>query len=347
MSTQHKTRKWKRRERGCRGFTLIELLVVIAVISVLVGLLLPAVQSAREAARRMACSNNLKQLALALHNYHDSYGCFPGLGIKSTYSFSVQARVLPFVEQANLQQLIDFNEPLFLGWRNRQRLNPVQAEAARTVVPLFRCPSDGELEVYTEYYTHGEQAFAGGNYVVCSGSGVGTFYDIRFPTDGMFYYGSARAFRDATDGTSNTLLLSEALLGNHRDVRGPKPEDARRQIGWARVAPNRGRPGLQGIVNPDVAVLTASTDWWRGNRQSAWIVGKAYTSTFCAYLPPNSDVPDWCSMGIGFYAARSEHPGGVNAALVDGSVRFVSEAVDLAVWRALATRAGREVVSTW
>ena len=324
-----------------RGFTLVELLVVIAIIGVLIALLLPAVQAAREAARRMSCTNNLKQCALALHNYHDTYRCFPGFGTSSLYSFSVQAKLLPFAEQKNLQDLIDFKQPLFLGSSHSQTLNPAQADAARTVVAMFRCPSDGENEVYTEYNTGPGEAFAGGNYLVCSGSGTGTNYDIRFPTDGLFYYGSACAFRDIQDGTSQTVVMSETLLGNHRDT--PACEDPKRQIAFSRVTPNQGSPGLSGIVNPDIAALVATAISWRGYRASGWIIGKPYTSTFCTYVPPNTRVSDWHSMGIGFHAARSLHPGGVNAALGDGSVRFVSETIDLNTWRALGTCAGGEV----
>jgi len=327
-----------------KGFTLIELLVVIAIIGILMALLLPAVQAAREAARRMSCTNNLKQCVLALHNYDASYRCFPGFGASSLHSFSVQAKLLPFAEQKNLQDLIDFGQPLFVGSSHNQRLNPVQADAARTVVGMFRCPSDGEDDIYTEYYTQGDQAFAGGNYVVCSGSGTGTNYDIRYPTDGLFYYKSACAFRNVRDGTSNTVVMSETLLGNHQDTRGPQPQDPLRQIASARVPPNVGSPGLSGIVDPDLASLVAGATRWRGNRASAWIVGKPYTSTFCTYMPPNTPIPDWYSMGIGFYTCRSLHPGGANAALADGSVTFVSQTIDLHTWRALGTCAAGEVL---
>jgi len=326
-----------------KGFTIIELLVVITIIGILIALLLPAVQAARQAARKMSCANNLKQCTLALHNYHDTYGCFPGFGTSSLCSFSVQAKLLPFAEQESLQDLIDFKQPLFLGTAHNQSLNPAQAAAARRRVAMFRCPSDGENQIYTEYYTQPGEAFAGGNYLVCSGSGTGTNYDIRFPTDGLFYYGSARAFRNIHDGTTHTVVMSETLLGNHRDTR--EPEDPKRQISFSVVRPNHGSPGLSGIVNPDIAALVATAIKWRGYRASAWIAGKSYTSTFCTYMAPNTPVPDWHSMGIGLYAARSLHPGGVNAALGDGSVRFVSETIDLNTWRALGTCAGGEVAS--
>lgn len=324
------------------AFTLVELLVVIAIIGILIALLLPAVQAAREAARRISCTNHLKQLGLALHNYHSSYNCFPGLGITTATSFSVQAKLLPFVEQQNLQNLIDFKQALYLGSSHSQTLNPAQATAARTVLPLLRCPSDGAEDLYEE--KPGEW-LAGGNYMVCGGSGTGTHYDLRYASDGMFFYGSARGFREMTDGSSNTLVMAESLLGPRTAVSGPLPgiREAQRLIGTFSGSPNSGAPGLSGIVNPDVASLAASCTSWNGNRGFGWIVGKPQASTFSAYLAPNSPVPNMASMGIGFYAARSSHPGGVNVTLGDGSVRFVSDTMKLETWQALGTCSGGEV----
>jgi len=327
---------------------LVELLVVIAIIGILIALLLPAVQAAREAARRMSCSNNIKQCALAMHNYHDTHRCFPGFASSTTRSFSPQARLLPFAEQKNLQDLIDFGQPLFLGWGPRMRLNPAQAPAARTIVPMFRCPSDAEQDIYTEFYVNPGDAFAGGNYMVCSGSGTGTDYDIRFPTDGAFYHRSACGFRDLLDGTSNTLLFAETLLGNHRETSGPEPEDAQRQVGNVGMRPNRGAPGISGLPpNPDIASVLAGCTRWRGLRGSGWIIGKSYTSTFCPYMPPNTPVPDLYAMGVGYFAARSNHPGGVNVGLCDGSVRFISETINLPTWQALGSVGGGEVATNF
>lgn len=331
------------------AFTLVELLVVIAIIGVLVALLLPAVQAAREAARRMSCSNNLKQCALALHNYHDTYRRFPGLGERSITSFSIQARLLPFAEQTNLENLIDFRQPLFVGGHSRMALNPVQARAARTVVSMLRCPSDGTMDIYGKYFTTPDRPLAGGNVVACIGSGAGTDYDIRYPTDGLFYYRSACAFRNIQDGTSNTVVMSETLLGNHRETRGPRPEDAQRQLGQMSrsLRPNRGRPGLAGITNPNLAAVLSRCTSWSGRRCAGWIVGKPYTTMFHTYMSPNTPVPDLYSMGIGFFAARSNHPGGVNAALADGSVRFIAETINIRTWRALGSCAQAEVLGAF
>ena len=334
-----------------KGFTLVELLVVITIIGILISLLLPAVQAAREAARRISCINNLKQCGLAMHVYESAYHRFPGVGNSATTCFSVQAKLLPFAEQANLQSLIDFSLPLFTGKQGAQTLNTDtrMVAAARTVVPMFRCPSDAANDVFNQYMVNlvksPESAYAGGNYVVCTGSGAGTTYDIQNPTDGLFYYGSAKGFHDISDGASNTLLMSESLLGSGRDTIGPTPEDPTRQVGWPAAygsfAPGGGFPDA---INPDLASVAAGCTSWQGNRCTGWINGRPLFSAMSTYLPPNSPIPDIAGMQhMGFFAARSNHPGGVNILMADGSVRFVSDSIDLTTWRALGTCRGGEI----
>ena len=330
---------WQKR----KGFSLIELLVVIAIIGILVGLLLPAVQAAREAARRAWCTNNLRQLGLALHNYHSVYNCFPGLGVASATSFSVQAKLLPFVEQSNLQSLIDFRQPLYVSYgRGVTTLNPAQQAAASTPVPLLRCPSDGAEELYEE---NPGTLVAGGNYVVCTGSGTNYYYDIRFPTDGVFYYGSNTALRDLLDGSSNTMVISETLLGSRQHVTGViHSQNARARL-MCRLATSLKQPppGLAGFFNPDLESITANCNRWNGNRGFGWIAGRTISTTYSAYLNPNARATDAVAHGIGFIGARSLHPGGVNVLFADGSVRFIRENVSSNVWRAFSTRAGGEV----
>ncbi|MGQ9914708.1 MAG: DUF1559 domain-containing protein [Thermogutta sp.] len=330
-----------------RGFTLVELLVVIAIIGILIALLLPAVQAAREAARRAACTNNLKQLGLALHNYHSVYNVFPGMGTTSATSFSIQSKLLPFVEQKQLQDLIDFKQPLYLSYgRGQRRLNPAQAPAARTIVSLFRCPSDGQESLYEE---DSGIFVAGGNYMVCTGSGTGTFYDMRYRTDGLFYNDSYLGMQNLTDGSSNTVAMAESLLGSRLRQTGPigSPKARERLIcsmSGQRLNPPP-QPGLAGVVNPDLEAVTQSCTDWLGDRGYGWIAGRTTASTFSAYLPPNAKAADATAHGIGFVGARSNHPGGANALMADGSVRFVSDTIQLTTWRALATVGGGETTT--
>ena len=328
-----------------RGFTLIELLVAIAIIAILIALLLPAVQQAREAARRTQCKNNMKQIVLAMHNYQSTYTVFPGLPSSSPYGFSVQARILPYVDQKNLQDLIDFDIPLMLGSGGRQSLNPVHAAAAGQPLKLFLCPSEPEPPIFQNANT-GANQFAGTNYVVCTGSGTDSNYDTRARTDGMFYWGSATRFRDMTDGSSNTLVLAESLMGNKVDGSGPVQDPSRqmaRYRGGGMAAPGQGFTGAPGH-NPDIAAAAAGAGRFDGRGRSSWIWGREHLTTFNTYMTPNNVNPDVHRNGFGWFAARSMHQGGVQVGLGDGSVRFVTENIDGNVWLALGTADGGEVI---
>ena len=319
-----------------RGFTLIELLVVIAIIGILIALLLPAVQQAREAARRIQCRNNLKQLGLAIHNYQSSFGVFPGLSSDSAYGYSVQARILPYVDQANLQNLIDFNIPLMLGSGGSQSLNPIHAQVARQVLPLFLCPSDGWEPVFENSNTGGNQ-FAGTNYVVCTGSGTGTTYDTRAETDGLFWWGSATSFRNMTDGSSQTLMMSESLLGNSLDGPDIDPNRQMAQYGGGGMGPPGGGFTAAPGSDPNLANAAAAAPQVYGYGRMSWIWGREHLNSFNAYAAPNSEVPDVMKNGFGWFAARSFHPGGVHTLMGDGSVQFVNDSIQLDLWRALST----------
>jgi prepilin-type N-terminal cleavage/methylation domain-containing protein len=327
-----------------RGFTLIELLVVIAIIAILISLLLPAVQQAREAARRTQCKNNMKQIVLAMHNYESTFRVFPGLSSSSQYGFSVQARILPYIDQGNLQNLIDFNIPLMLGSGGSQSLNPIHAEAAGQPLPLFLCPSEPEQPIFQNTNT-GTETFAGTNYVVCTGDGTDANYDTRARTNGMFWWGSASRFRDMLDGASNTVVLAESLMGNKLDGAGvatdPKRQMARYNGGGMGAA-GQGFTGAPGN-NPDIAVAAAGAPNFDGRGRSSWIWGREHLTSFNTYMAPNNAIPDVHRNGFGWFAARSMHVGGVQIGLGDGSVRFVGDSVDLATWRALGTKSGGEI----
>ncbi len=343
-----------------RAFTLVELLVVIAIIGVLIALLLPAVQAAREAARRTQCANNMRQWGIALHNYHDTFGAFPKLGNPTLHeqTFSVQAKLLPFIEGGNIHAQIDYQEPLFVQHTDHAHLNPIYTDLVKAKLSVLQCPSDGGPYDFTTHAHHpGEEgeSVSGGNYMVCTGSGTDTNYDVRFATDGAFNCHETLGLESLTDGTSNTMLFSETLVGshdgdlsgardsvlagrmNHRyvgefDTDGPEETDA--APGFAAIAPN-----------PDMnTAFAVDPGEWCGCRANCWMLGTAVDSSYNAYQLPNSKFADVHANGIGILSARSNHPLGLNVTFGDGSTKFVSETISLPVWRGWSTRNGNEAV---
>lgn len=354
-----------------RGFTLVELLVVIAIIGVLVSLLLPAVQAAREAARRAKCLNHLRQWGLALHNYHDAFQAFPMTDAQNykpnVQGFSPQARLLPFIEQANLQDKLDFAQPAFTGPYNALVPNPLFAAAFAVPIQVALCPSD---PAPTQNQGAGGSTYSGINYMVSFGSGTGTYYDLRWRTDGLVYENSGVRFADATDGASNTVFMSETVRSVGPDFTlaagqlPPAPYQATLN-GSSGVNPAlQAFPGLAAsgggwsngpsgsIENPDLATIWPQKTSWRGaasealrGRGTSWAHSGAMSSLTNGYLTPNSRIPDVVIHFTGFFAPRSFHSGGAQALMGDGSCRFLPNSIDLAVHRALHSASGGEVVT--
>ena len=294
-----------------RGFTLIELLVVIGIIAILVSLLLPAAQQAREAARRSQCRNNLRQLSLSLHNYHLTYGVFPPgwVGVESgepqmsgPNSFAWGTFLLPYVDQTPMWLALDFNQPLS---------GATNAKVRQTSIPCFRCPSDPSPDIWTAPYGGGMPR---SNYVGCFGSvpleeycyvdatremPKGAPYQCQLPREsaGTFSHNSSTALQDVEEGASNTILL-----GDRKNMEGAQPFPW--YSSWAGVM-----PGIPHAYSRVVGV---------------------------ANQPPNSPAAL-------FDDFTSWHANGAVFALLDGSVRFISHSTDRDVYRALATRDGGEM----
>jgi prepilin-type N-terminal cleavage/methylation domain-containing protein/prepilin-type processing-associated H-X9-DG protein len=336
--------------RRARAFTLVELLVVIAIIAILVLLLLPAINAAREAARRMQCTNKQRQMLLAVLNYESARRVFPGLGATSNASFSVQAKLLPFYEEKSLHDLIDFAQPLTIGAGGSQKLNPAHDLPARTVLPLLLCPTDSQTPLFTKSSVGIGQAFAGTSYMVCTGSGVGTTYDTRAETDGMAWWGSKVRQREVKDGLSKTVFITETLLGMDDNTTGATPRNPLRQMaqfpGGGMGAAGQGFTSPASLkANPHLQTVAFTATSWSGFRGGAWMWGREHTTTFNTYAPPNAPHPDVMKNGFGWFAPRSLHPGGANAAFLDGTVHWLSDDIDLTVYRGLGTRAGGETMS--
>ena len=315
------------------GFTLVELLVVIAIIGILVGLLLPAVQAAREAARRMQCSNNLKQIGLSMHNYESTFKRFPSgnmVGASFSVGLSVHARLLPYMEQAAMYNQVDFNNAY----------NHANNDVARNQrVPTFMCPSDTFSQLPTtlggpnSYYGNsGTNILAGSPPTLTSDPNYG-----MPECNGIFYRDSKVRPADIIDGLSNTVAFSERVAGDGNNGISTLISDTFQPGTYPANADEARRDCLA------VNVLDLSKQGY-SNVGAPWL--QAYHSTTLYYhvLGPGDRS---CMFPPGRIAttASSRHTGGVMSVACDGSVQFVSRTVDLAVWRALGTRAGGETIA--
>ncbi|WDQ17249.1 DUF1559 domain-containing protein [Rhodopirellula sp. P2] len=329
------------------GFTLVELLVVIAIIGVLVGLLLPAVQAAREAARSMQCSNNLKQIGLATHNYASTYsGAFPNNGFSGpTYpnDFSAHAKLLPFLEQAQLQDLINFSIPM--GHPATQDLPVELREAAQTRVQAYECPSDIGAELHSLTMPSGASIqIAGTSYSMNQGSGQdGVFHPGNgTPSDGMCWVNAKLKFRDILDGTSHTILFAETTIGSGIDVATvtPKMDFRTHRASVSSIAATV----LDAASQNQYAGVEAVTNSWDGSRNHYWLRGSVPDGAVMnGFLTPNSLIPDLSYRSSKITGPRSYHTGFVKVLMADGSVQNVTDSVEQELWRASWTRMGREV----
>jgi len=325
---------------GFRAFTLIELLVVISIIAVLIGLLLPAVQAAREAARRAQCTNNLKQTGLALHNYLSTNDTFPPVVVlprdRTTQPWSGLTRLLPYLEQTNLYNAINWSRDFEFT---------TNVTLAATKVGAFLCPS----EINDRARVTPTMTYYPSNY--CFNQGTWFVYDP--PTDqvgdGVFVPNRAYSPAAISDGLSNTLGMAEAKAyqPNYWDSRNP------------------GTVGTVPPTTPAALIPYLSGGTFDANGHTEWVEGDVHEVGFTTTFTPNTKVMtavngvqtdvDLISMRDGesttmpTYAAvtaRSYHSGGVSALMMDGSVRFIKNSIQLSIWRALGTRALGETISS-
>ena len=333
-----------------RGFTLIELLVVIAIIAILIALLLPAVQQAREAARRSQCKNNLKQWGLALHNYHDTHRCFPpyaGGTAENSERLSGRAMLLPFLEMDPLWQQIA-TAPGQAG--DPMKLNLVPPPTGE--IEVFVCPSSA-IPRQVDGQQHSSYAFNVGDQIDF-GSGAADFPNQE-KTRGAFGWRHCRKISDFVDGTSNTILMAERDLGN--------PTNPRDIIGrTAAVAATSPADCAATATGTNYLSSTLMLSELTGER---WSSGHPFYSCFTTALPPNgpscaaSTPPSGKSVG-GWFTASSRHTGGCHVLMGDGTVKFINENINTGfsiatepqadgqssygIWGAIGTIAGGETI---
>jgi prepilin-type N-terminal cleavage/methylation domain-containing protein len=299
-----------------RGFTLVELLVVIAIIGILVALLLPAVQAAREAARRMSCSNNEKQIVLALHNYHDTYKTFPSGSMQpvpGSYSWGYLALTLPFLEQANAHATVDFSVQ-HCGTHLKALQSSATGDPASILFKLFTCPSDPRSDRELLSGPTGPLPASGdvgilypANYLGMGGSNdpdttssftgcvaAGSSTTLPRAGNGMMYLNSGTRFADVTDGTSSTIIIGERSIT--------------RDLGWG--WPICGGWECEHYVSSTLGLSRGDND---------------------PYFIHAQHLGSW-------------HPGGAYVGLTDGSIRFLAYTIDYNTYLALSTRASGEVV---
>jgi prepilin-type N-terminal cleavage/methylation domain-containing protein len=336
------TTKRVRDGRG-RGFTLVELLVVVAIIALLIGLLLPAVQSAKEASRRAQCLNNLKQIGLAIHAYHATNNMLPfGVGADDDQTvatigglnarrYSCQSQFLPYLEQQVLFNTINFLVdpffPLYSGLAPPGGGLGVNGTAAITVVDVFLCPADEDRLI---------QPWGHNNYRSCNGS----TWSGR-AGNGMFGQISTTRFANITDGLSNTAAFCERIKGSSDPQILDRLADLYSNPGaWTQAT---FAPWCASLSDAQAVALTYDVDGGQN-----WLEGNMNWTRYNHVLPPGYRS---CKNGLSWngvvMTATSWHPGGVNLLLGDGSTRFVKSSINASIWSALATISGNEVIGDY
>jgi type II secretory pathway pseudopilin PulG len=288
-----------------RAFTLIQLLVVLAIFAILLGLLLPAIWKVRQAAERMNSQNNLKQLALACHNYHDANGAFPP-GVDDNH-FGAAAKLLPYLEQANVYNQIDFKKSIDDNKDIRGALIKVFLNVQDPLAPM---PPGAE--------------WGPTNYLFNAGSKP----DLD-QNNGVFYLNSKIKIQEITDGTSNTIMTGDTLRGDG----GKRAVDVRRQhvlLGKEALAGLKDESGVDDFKNNKN--IAANRGW-------SWMDGRFLQGTFTGTRQINDDKPDVSCAGAGGLSALRSMPGTfVNVSMCDGSVRTLAKEIKLETWRLLCSR---------